>query len=192
MPVQEFKFYLKPEVTFKIISTKWGVFTFIGGFVYLYHLFFTIAGVNNYTDITRTMDCNANVKQSAELNTAIMDVPIAVVTIFHMLEWIRWLLFLTAALVNVDLIRPYYALSCLNIPFGIIALLIGIIGRFGTEASQCSDTAQVERGRFLLLQIIALVLHFPLCMLHVIFFKFKGTEWCHEWYLKEEEDEDDD
>lgn len=80
-----------------------------------------------------------------------MDAPIAVVTVFHMVEWLRWLLFLTAALVNVDLIKPYYALSCVNIPFGIIALLLGIIGRFSTEAAQCSDDAQVERGRYLLL-----------------------------------------
>lgn len=61
MPVQEFKFYLQPEVTFKIISTKWGVFTAIGGFVYLYHLLFAIAGVNNYSDISRTLDCNKNI-----------------------------------------------------------------------------------------------------------------------------------
>ena len=64
-----------------------------------------------------------------------MDIPILIVTIFHMAEWIRWLLFLTSALVNVDLIKPYIALSLLNIPFGIIALLIGIAGRFGSAAA---------------------------------------------------------
>jgi hypothetical protein len=80
-----------------------------------------------------------------------MDTPIAIVTIFHMAEWIRWLLFLTTALVNVDLIKPYYALSAINIPFGVIALLVGIAGRFGSDASTCSDEAQIERGRFLLL-----------------------------------------
>lgn len=57
LPVQEFKFYLKPDVTFKIISTNWGVFTALGGLVYCYHFVFTIAGVNNYTDITRTKAC---------------------------------------------------------------------------------------------------------------------------------------
>ena len=80
-----------------------------------------------------------------------MDIPIAIVTIFHMMDWIRWLLFLTSALVNVDLMKPYLILSAINIPFGVIALLIGIGGRFGSEAAKCSDDAQVERGRFLLL-----------------------------------------
>lgn len=128
-------------MTFKIISTKWGVFTIIGGFVYCYHLIFTIAGVNNYTDITRMEKCTDNSQLSKDEISAIMDTPIAIVTIFHMAEWIRWLLFLTAALVNVDLIKPYYALSAINIPFGIIALLIGIGGRFGSSAAQCSDQA---------------------------------------------------
>ena len=63
-----------------------------------------------------------------------MDFPILIVTIFHMLEWIRWLIFLTSALVNVDLIKPYYTLSVINLPLGIIALFIGIVGRFGSNA----------------------------------------------------------
>jgi len=79
--------------------------------VYIYHFLFTIAGVNNYTDITRTQSCNLKNIQTPEEASAIMDFPIAIVTIFHMMEWLRWTIFLTSALVNVDLIIPYYALS---------------------------------------------------------------------------------
>jgi len=103
--------------------------------VYCYHLLFTIAGVNNYTDITRNAKCDSASRLTADQNSAIMDTAILIVTIFHMAEWIRWLLFLTSALVNVDLIKPYIVLSAINIPFGVIALLWGIIGRFGSAAA---------------------------------------------------------
>lgn len=58
-PVQEFKYYLKPKVTFKIVTTRWGIITIIAGFCYLWEICWTIAGVNNYTDITRKTVCGS-------------------------------------------------------------------------------------------------------------------------------------
>jgi len=58
LPVQVFQFYLKPEVTFKIISTRWGLFTALGGCIYVYHLLWTISGVDKYADYTRLNACD--------------------------------------------------------------------------------------------------------------------------------------
>lgn len=58
LPIQPFNFYLKPEVTFKICSTRWGLFTCLGGLIYSYHLVITIAGVNCFCDYTRSIPCN--------------------------------------------------------------------------------------------------------------------------------------
>lgn len=52
-----------------------------------------------------------------------------------MIEWIRWTIFLTSVLVNVDLIKVYYALS-VNIGFGFIAMILALVGRLG--ASSCA------------------------------------------------------
>lgn len=47
-------------------------------------------------------------------------------TIFHMIEWLRWTVYLTMALVSVNLMSIYYFLS-LNIIFGVIALITGFM-----------------------------------------------------------------
>ena len=121
----------------------------IGGVVYFYHLCFTIAGVNNYADITRKDLCGS--AKNADDASSIMDVAIALCTIFHMWEWMRWLVFLTSTTVGVNLIKVFYYMSILSIPYGIIVMLIAIGGRFGNDASDCAADKQVERARFLLL-----------------------------------------
>lgn len=63
---------------------------------------------------------------------------ILLVTVFHMIEWLRQTVFLTTALVNVNLMPMYYALS-LNVPFGFIAMIIGIGIRFGSSGGDCAD-----------------------------------------------------
>jgi hypothetical protein len=87
-PEQPFKFYLKPEVTYKIISTRWGLFTALGGFCYCYHFTWTVAGVDNYCDTTRTYQCIKDIDEG-EPSSDIYDLGIALVTVFHMIEWLR-------------------------------------------------------------------------------------------------------
>ena len=47
-------------------------------------------------------------------------------------------MFLTSALVNVNLIPLFYGLS-INVPFGFIAMLIGIGVRFSADAKDCAE-----------------------------------------------------
>ena len=103
-------------------------------------------------------------------------------------------MFLTTALVNVNLIPLYYILS-INVPFGFIAMIIGLGVRFGTNGASCAEgnegVVQMERSNYLRDQIFALILYFPMCFAHIIFFKMKGITWCHEQYLVEDDDEED-
>jgi len=68
----------------------------------------------------------------------IFDLAIALVTAFHMIDWIRWTLFLTSALVSVNLLPLFYILTVVNLPFGIVACLYAIAARFGAEGAMCS------------------------------------------------------
>ena len=61
-----------------------------------------------------------------------LDTAIALVTVFHMIEWLRQTVFLTTALVNVNLMPLYYFLS-INVPFGFVAMLIGIAVSLGND-----------------------------------------------------------
>jgi len=48
------------------------------------------------------------------------------------------------------------------------------------------------RSTYLKLQFIPLFLYIPTAFAHIIFFSVKGVEWCHEIYLKEDEDEEEE
>lgn len=220
---EAFSFYLKPANTFTIISFRWGTFTLLSAIVYIYHLFWTIYGVDQFCDITRTHVCGEEGKklyknyllslpgstyteQSASGVTMFLNAPldavdasskvydraIALVTIFHMIEWLRQTVFLTSALVNVNLVPLFYALS-INIPFGFIAMLVGIAARFSADGKDCAIMgAQMERGRYLALQVVCIFLYIPMMFLHIVFFKIKGVEWLHEQTCAAAEEEEDD
>ena len=136
--MQGFNYYLKPAVTYKIVTTRWGLFTILSACCYLYELVWTIAGVNNYTDITRTFPCgtvaskavkNLDPKEVVKAASAVYDTPILLITVWHMIEWLRWTAFLTTALVDANLIPVFYGLS-LAIPYGFIVCIVAIAGRF--------------------------------------------------------------
>lgn len=143
--------------------------------MYIYHLLWTITGVDKFTDITRTYQCGE--ATNADDASAVFDTAIALASIFHMIEWIRQAVFLTAALVGVNLIPIYYVLS-INVPFGFIAMLTAIITRYSGDGDACAvEGLQAERANFLSLQIICLILYMPMCFAHILLFKIKGVKW---------------
>ena len=104
MEMKEFGWYTTSEPMFKIVDTRWGQFTILAGIIYLYHLCFTIAGVNMYADITRKNICG-NVtgtgKIAEEDASAILDLAIAVGASLY-LEPASWPMHLGFALCNVS------------------------------------------------------------------------------------------
>jgi len=66
-----------------------------------------------------------------------------------MIDWIRWLMLLVSALVSVNLLSIYYFLGIFNIPFGFIALIIGIAARYSEEGDKCATNSQQSRGLYL-------------------------------------------
>jgi hypothetical protein len=128
---------------------------------------------------------------ASDAASKVYDVAILLATIFHMIEWLRQTVFLTSALVNVNLVPLFYAMS-VNIPFGFIAMLVAIGVRFSGDGRDCAEEGvQAERGRYLALQILCLFLYIPMMFLHVVFFKVKGVEWLHEQTLAAEEEDED-
>jgi len=140
MPVQTFQYYLKPEVTFKIIATRWGIFSALGGAIYTFHLLWTISGIDKFTDYTRLNPCTKDgVEITGEDASSMLDGALLAVIIFHMIEWIRWTIFLTSALVNVNLVSLFY-LFTLNVPYGFIAMIIAIAKRYSADGDACSES----------------------------------------------------
>ena len=115
------------------------------------------------------------------------DTAIALVSIYHMIEWIRWTLFLTATLVGVNLMVVFNGLI-INSVYGLLVMIIALITPGGQ--GDCA-TLQPGRAKYLQLQIIPLILMFVFCFLPFSIFKMKGMQWTHEMYLKDPEEEDD-
>lgn len=121
----------------------------ITGVIYLYHLIWTMSGVNNFSSQSRLVPCGKTQGTPAEAS-AVYDTAIALVTAFHMIEWIKWTLFITTCMVGANLLSLFYFLTVINLPFGIIAMLIGIVTRYGEDGDACSvENAQPERAFYL-------------------------------------------
>ena len=105
-----------------------------------------------------------------------------------MVEWIRQTIFATSALVGVNLVGVYYALFII-VPFGIVVMFAGAMVAL-TSDTTCQE-AQPSRSLFLKLQLLGVVLAIPTTVLHIIVFKIRGTNWCHEVLNREDEEDDD-
>lgn len=173
---------------FKIVGQNWGKFCLLTAPIYIYHLLWTIAGINAYADYTRENPCSDGQTKAAA--SAVFDTAIAMVSMWHMIEWIRWTFFITAALVEANLI-PIFNVLQLNVVYGIIACLVAIAARYGSEGELCAQPGvQPERAFYCGLQVISLVLTVPLGMAHAVYMKLKGKEWCDEEYMAEDEEDD--
>jgi len=152
--MKSMKFYMTDmNASFKIIETKWVQFVIITGILYLYHLIWTMAGVNAFSSQTRFIACGSvesTDKDVKDKSSAILDTAIALTTIFHMIDWVRWTLMLTAALVGVNLLKLYYLLTAINFPLGIIAMLIAIVTRYGEEGDDCAAEGKQPTRAFYL------------------------------------------
>jgi hypothetical protein len=126
---------LKPSNSFTIISKKWGQISLLTGFIYIYHIVWAIYGVDKFCDISRTYPCFPG--QDPTKTASVYNPAIGMVAMFHLAEWIRQTIILTTALVNVNLMPLYYFMS-INVVFGYIALIYGIITRFSGDGVACS------------------------------------------------------
>lgn len=105
--------------------------------VYLYHLIWTMAGVNMFSSQTRLTGCGGVTK--ADEASEIFDTAIALATIFHMIDWIRWTVLATTALVGVNLLPAFFGLTIINLPFGIISMLYALITRYSAVGTACAE-----------------------------------------------------
>ena len=106
------------------------------------------------TNLSKTALCVSTIPKTglsdAEISkvSGVYDFPILIVTLYHMIEWIRWALLGTIALVDANLVKIFYFLH-LNVLFGFFAMLIAIVG--GMTADKNCAEAQPERARYLTL-----------------------------------------
>lgn len=132
---EELKFYMRPGPAYIIIEKEWVRFVLITAVIYLIHLVWMCYGVDVYSSYERHITCGDGL--SKESASAVYDTWILLCVIFHMLEWIRQTIFVTSALVGVNLIPVFYGMY-LIVPYGILVMLGGGIVA-ATSDADCKE-----------------------------------------------------
>ena len=170
-------------------DTVWPLFTVISLIPYIFHLIMTIWGVDQFADYRREWLCGG--ATDAAMADALFSIPIALNCVYHMIEWIKWTIFLTSTLVGVNLMIVFVFLDIVGVLYGIAATIIGFSAGFGADVTCLDPSGQPSRVLYLQIQIVSFFLVFIFGSLPWSVFKIRGLEWTHEKYLLDPEDLDD-
>ena len=132
---EELNFYMKPGPAYVIIEKEWVRFVLITGVIYLIHLVWMCYGVDVYSSYERHIPCTTGLTKDSA--SALYDTWILLCVVFHMLEWIRQTIFVTSALVGVNLIPVFYGMYII-VPYGLIVMFGGGIVA-ATSDADCKE-----------------------------------------------------
>ena len=138
----------------EIVQKRWGLFFILTSVVYCYHFLSIIIGMDKYVHYSRFAGCEGTTDFKDA--SAVFDMALLLVLIFHIIEWVRQTILITTILVGVPWLIAYNLLA-INLPFGFVVSILGMITGF-TADQTCID-AQPGRALFLQLQIITFFLY---------------------------------
>ena len=79
--------------------------------------------VNFYGDIDRFTKCDKDSDQTPEEAAAVFDLPLLLLAIYHIIEWLKVTATLTIICVKVNLVMCYYIVTPLNTLYGVIVII---------------------------------------------------------------------
>lgn len=187
--------YFAPEDVTVIMNRKFKTFTAIVGVYYLLQFFASISAVNLYSDISRNGECSWGPEDSktvvvGEEASAVMDTPILLLAIYHIVEWVRCTILLTVVCLGQNLMKVWYALM-VNTLFGLCVFLYAHAVYFGEAATGCAPT-QPTRYTWLMVEIILFWVTFFALSLPMMYLRFWKKESIHITRYRPDEESDDD
>lgn len=148
------KVYLQPYWLAPLLSNNKLIYGLAITFWYLVQFIGCVAVINFYSDIDRLTPCDltgdlADPKKSSE----VFDMPLLMLAIWHIIEWIRTTVLLTVICIGVRWVLVWY-LTVPNTLFGLVTYALVHMSYFDEDGQKCRET-QVNRGKWLLVEIIA-------------------------------------
>ena len=151
---------------------------------YIVQFLLLIFGVNAYSDVDEgNMACGG---LSSDEGQALFDKAILLLTIYHLIEWLRWAVLLTVCFIGHNLI-PIWYLTTPNSLYGIVAHIIGLMALM-SDNTECKE-AQASRVDYLKWNLISII------FLIITVFPFMYLKCMSEKSLQDalkEDDESDD
>ena len=149
--VHSWGWYMLPSNLTKITSNRkaifgtWSLITYIGQFLLI------VMCINDYSDGDRFISCGSYPKEG-ESATVVYDNALLLLAIYHLIEWVRVIVFAVCVIIGANLMIIWY-ITIPNAIFGIVAYIIAHVARFGEAGKDCADF-QISRGNFLLGDVI--------------------------------------
>ena len=184
--------YLMPGNATKLITKRCVPYSIYIGFYYVIQLAACIASVNFYGDADRFNSCEVATGEAPMKPIEAMkvyDIPILLMSIYHLIEWIKTTIVLTVACVGINLMWLYYPLV-LNTLYGLIATIITMITIFSEEGEACA-AAQPQRNLWLKIDVLIFWVTFFVFIGPVLPLRFMGKEK-HDELLNAKDDDDED
>ena len=124
-----FRDYIKPLVFTKIVSNKKIIFASWGGIGYLGQFFLIISAINLFCDGDRLLRCGSSLTDPKADPSAVYDTAFVLLIIYHLIEWVRFTIWLVICFIGANLMPLWYALG-LNTFYGIAAYCYAHSRRF--------------------------------------------------------------
>ena len=132
-PVHNFRFFIKSQNFTRIVTNRKLIFGLYGLLGYTIQFLMICTVLNAYSDISRFCPCDGLGKnyedQRCDLrddkfeNEEKLDSSLALLGAYHLIEWVRFIIFMVAVFLGTDVIRIYYVLY-LNTILGLIAYIM--------------------------------------------------------------------
>jgi len=138
------------------------IFGFWGMFAYIAQFLLINATINAYSDVSRLIGCAKNLEGEDASN--VYDNALILLASYHLVEWFRIIVFLTAVFLGANMIYVYYAFY-INTLFGIAAYCVCHAARYNSDGKTCADY-QNSRASVLVAEVVIfwttyLILSFP-------------------------------
>ena len=127
-----FKFYAHHANLSKIIGNRKLIFGVWGGLHYLGQFFLIIIGINLYSDGDRFLSCKEEWRRGDVRNSEVYDTALVLLSAYHLVEWVRVIMWLTTLLLGTNLLQVWY-LTSINTLFGIAAYCYAHYARFSDD-----------------------------------------------------------
>ena len=147
------KVYLKPKYITVIISHNKLVYGTTIALYYLLNFVGCCACVNLYSDVDRLIPCDiTGTLAKPEEASKVLDFPLMMLAIWHIIEWIRTTVLLTVICIGVNWTAFWYV-TMPNTIFGLVVYALVHMSYLSDDGKKCSEI-QENRGTWLLAEII--------------------------------------
>lgn len=180
--------YLRPYWITKLMHKNRLLYGSLVTLYYLFQFVCCVGSVNVYSDADRLIPCSATGPLSNPDNASrVFDLPLLLLGIFHMIEWLRASTLLTIVCIGVNITALWY-ITMINSIFGLVAYVVAQMV-YVSEDGQLCGAAQPYRYMWLLVEICCFWPTFFLYAFPQIFIICKGKQKADETLAKAEEDE---